>query len=326
MSNIPEEYFFHIVETDTVISDMVNLFYVSPTELNRQHFRRVNSHLKGEIARTGQIVMVSPGDASQCTEAETVFHQAALEVDASLAAMSKEEAKILASRYDLIHSAASYSGLLLGISNNYWVKHTDQIKLVLKSIENNYVSTYNRTGKLNSQAFLQLRKMKFQELNQIFNRMFDMKKWGLQNGNMKQVLGLSTKSILHNWRGQTGPAQGIAGYGQHYRKMAKLTKTLKHVGYLGIALDGVQSVAKIHQACSVPDSKSNNCTKTKYLEGGRLPLSVAGGIGGGMAGSYITCNVIFGFPSGGTSLFYSRGGRGRGCGGYAWLFMGKWYR
>jgi hypothetical protein len=303
MNSTPPEYFFHIVETDTAIKDLVHLFYASPTELNRQHFRLVNSHLKGDIARPGQIVLVSPGNASQCTEAEILFNQVALEVDAELTTMNKQEAEILAKRYDLINSTASYSGLLLGISNTYWSKHTDRIKGVLESIEKDYVKTYNRTGKLNSQAFLQLRQMKFQELNQLIGRMFDMKQWGLQSGNMKQVLGLSTKSILHNWRTPSGSAQNIPGYGQHYREMSKLAKTLKRVGYLGIALDGVQSVAEIQKACSVPD-RANNCTKTKFTEGGRFAGSVVGGTLGGFAGSYLACNAVFGVPSGASSLLW----------------------
>lgn len=43
-------------------------------------------------------------------------------------------------------------------------------------------------------------------------------------------------------------------------------------------------------------------TKSKFSEGGQLAGSVAGGAVGGTAATYITCNVIFGLPSGGTSI------------------------
>ena len=44
--------------------------------------------------------------------------------------------------------------------------------------------------------------------------------------------------------------------------------------------------------------------KSKFSEGGRLTGSVAGGSLGGAGGAYLTCNLIFGLPSGGTSILW----------------------
>jgi hypothetical protein len=57
------------------------------------------------------------------------------------------------------------------------------------------------------------------------------------------------------------------------------------------------------------------CTKSKFSEGGRLSGSIVGGAAGGGVAAYITCNVIFGLPSGGTSMLWC-GIVAGGAGGY----------
>ena len=42
----------------------------------------------------------------------------------------------------------------------------------------------------------------------------------------------------------------------------------------------------------------------KYTEGGRLVGSIGGGALGGFSGVYITCNMIFGLETAGTSLLW----------------------
>ncbi len=44
--------------------------------------------------------------------------------------------------------------------------------------------------------------------------------------------------------------------------------------------------------------------KSKFSEGGRLVGSISGGAGGGLAGSYVVCNMLFGLQTGGTSLLW----------------------
>ena len=76
----------------------------------------------------------------------------------------------------------------------------------------------------------------------------------------------------------------------------------------------MQSVANVQKVCAVSQD-TNVCTKTKYKEAGRFTGSVVGGglVGGGAA--YLTCNLVFGLPSGGTSLLWCTIVAG-GAGGY----------
>ena len=81
-----------------------------------------------------------------------------------------------------------------------------------------------------------------------------------------------------------------------------MSKVLKRAGHVGIALDIGQSGLKIHEACTVGTDKE--CAKTSFKEGGRLTGSVAGGTFSGFAAAYVTCNVVFGLESAGTSLLW----------------------
>jgi len=122
-------------------------------------------------------------------------------------------------------------------------------------------------------------------------------------GNLKKNLGLSTKSLVHQWKKMGGSASSIPNFVSNYEQVSRMANNLKRLGYLGIALDGVQSVANVQQACSV-SPESNHCSRTKYRETGRFGGSVVGGIATGGTTAYLTCNLVFGLPSGGTSLLW----------------------
>ncbi len=124
----------------------------------------------------------------------------------------------------------------------------------------------------------------------------------LDQESIKNSLGLNTKSILHQWRQQPSTVTTVPEFAKNYNNVARLSNTLKHAGYVGIALDVGQSGLKIHEACTVGADQS--CGKTSFGEGGRLVGSVAGGAFGGVGAAYLTCNVLFGIQTVGTSLLW----------------------
>jgi len=74
-------------------------------------------------------------------------------------------------------------------------------------------------------------------------------------------------------------------------------------------LDVGASAAAIGEACAIePDGEY--CRKTKYAEIGRAVGSVGGGSFGGWAGSYVTCNLIFGAETVGSSMLWCAIGLG----------------
>jgi hypothetical protein len=92
-----------------------------------------------------------------------------------------------------------------------------------------------------------------------------------------------------------------------------MAKNLKRVGYVGIALTGIDAAANIQKACTVGDDAA--CSKSKYTQTGRAGGIVLGGTLGGYA-AYAGCNILFGLESFGTSLFWCSLVVGAGAGYY----------
>src|SRR5690554_4819862 len=129
---------------------------------------------------------------------------------------------------------------------------------------------------------------------------------------LKRALGLSSKSIVHNWK--TAGVGGIPGYATHYERVAKGAKYVRNVGYLGVTLDVSLSALKIREACTAGDEKE--CQVVAYQEGGKLLGSMGGGAVG--AGASYGC-LAFGVTSagiGGVACAVIVGGVGAFLGGY----------
>ncbi len=124
----------------------------------------------------------------------------------------------------------------------------------------------------------------------------------IDRGNLKRSLGLSTKSLVHRLKDHPAPIKELPGFEKNHAKVRNYAKVLKGAGYVALALDGVQSVAKVHQACAT-DSEQE-CTKSKFSETGRFVGSVVGGGLGGVIAVHAVCTVLFALPSVGTSALW----------------------
>jgi hypothetical protein len=312
--NIPEEIFFHFAIKRQSVDALFNSLYDKPTEITKQHFLTVNAHLDQQV-RPGQMVIVTPPNAQQCSIYEADLSEAARRIDQKLDAQSEEDARVMAEYYDLLANAASYSGIGYGIAANYFKQHKNQVEQILKQIERLYVSNYNKYGRYNNEAFFQQRRRLFRQLDNVLKTMVGRARMGLniERGNLKRSLGLSSKSLVHQLKEYPGPVTDLPGFEKNHGKVVNYSKILRRAGYVGIALDGAQTVATISKACTA--GTGEECTKSYYSEGGRFGGSVVGGAGGGVAATYVTCNLVFGIETLGTSLLWC-GIVAGGVGGY----------
>ncbi|MBE0457413.1 hypothetical protein [Pseudoalteromonas prydzensis] len=311
----PNDYAIHVVEKRMTIDALIIVLYNAPTEKTFNHFKFVNSHLVDGFVKPGQIVLISPINSQKCTEFEQQFQKYADEVDKKLRELDEREREILAKRYELLSNVAKYNGMLLGVANNSWTSHVTQVKTILTDLETAYVNSYNRHGSLKNSHFLQKRKLMFTRLDTALSRFAQPTLGGgLAPGNIRQNLGLSSKSMIHHWKSQGGAAQSIPHFAENYKTVANMAKNLKRVGYVGIALTGVEASANIVKACT--EGNTQACTKAKYVESGKAIGAVGGGILGGAVATWATCSIVFGLPSSGTSFFWCAVVAG-GSGGYA---------
>ena len=305
----------HIVEKQLPVDQLIMILYNSPADSTYNHFKSVNSHLKDGIAKVGQVVLLSPEDAQQCTLEEAEFLNVAKAVDQELLKLSNAEKEILAKRYDFLSNVASYNGLLLGVSNTTWKAHTTQVENILKELERTYVASYKNTGNLNNTSFFAQRKILFTRLNTALNRFGQPVLGGnLFAGDVRSNLGLSKKSIIHQWNKNPGSVSTIPDFKKNYTTVAGMAKNLNRVGYVGIALTGFDAAANIQKACTVGDDAT--CSKSKYTQTGKATGSILGGGISGSVAAWATCSVVFGLPTGGSSFFWCAVVAGA-SGGYA---------
>ena len=299
---IPKEVFFDFVIQPQSIEQLFKRLYQHPSDSTRQHFMTVNSHL-GQQVRAGQMVIITPPNAQQCSAHETDLIDAARLVDKKLASQSADEAKVMAENYALLANVANASGAGYGVAVNYFKQHKLQVEQILKKIETLHVTTYNRNGRLNSTAFFQQRKLLFTQLDNVLKTMVGRGSLGMNidRNNLKRSLGLSSKSLAHQLKDHPLPISDLPGFEKNHVKVQQYSKVLKGAGYVALALDGVQSTAKIKQACTT--GREDECTKSKFSEGGRFAGSVIGGYAGGLV-AYKACSIVFAVPSAGTSLLW----------------------
>ena len=304
LASAPGEVLFHFVKKDQPVNDLIRTLYGQPGQITIEHFTATNSHLKNGWARTGQMVVITPPNSQQCSLWEAELAQAAVKVDEKLAMLSAEEARIMAENYQLLSNITSAGNAGVGATLVYFKSHVNNIEGILKQISDLYIKTYNKTGALSSQHFYAQRKMLFAKLDATLNTFVGHARMGFtfDQNHIKNSLGLNTKSIAHQWKRQPGPAASVPGFARNFDNVSKLTRTLKGAGYVGIALDVGNSAVSIHEACTI--GSDQQCAKTSFKEGGRLTGSIAGGAGSGAATAYLTCNLLFGLESAGTSLLW----------------------
>lgn len=305
----------HIVEKQMPVDQLIMILYNSPSEDTYNHFKMVNSHIKNGAVQVGQVVLLSPAGATKCTLEEAEFLKIAKAVDTTLLELSHSEKQLLVDRYEFLANVANYNGLLLGVSNTAWNAHTNQVKAILKDLERAYVTSYNTKGNIHNRQFFNQRKFQFTRLDEALSRFGQPNLGGnLVAGDIRRNLGLSRKSIVHQWSKQSGSVTNIPNFHKNYDTVAKMSRNLKRVGYVGIALTGVDAVANIQKACTVGDD--SQCNKSKFTQTGKAAAGIIGGSGGGFIASWATCSVVFGLSSGGTSFFWCAVVAGAG-GGYA---------
>ena len=306
-STIPNEIFYQFASKNQSIDELIRTIYTNPSPATVTHFKSINSHFKNAQVIAGQMVVITPSGSLQCTSFESDLAQAARLVDKKMADLSAQEKKIMAKHYQLLNNIASYGGAGYGATLTYFSHHMNNVKDILKQISELYVKTYNSKGDLYSKQFFQQRKQLFTRLDNTLKTFVGHSRMGYTTDFLKTKtnLGLSSKSIMHQWKTQTGPVVDVPGFEKNYVKTARLATVLKGAGQVGIALDVGQSVLKIREACTVGTDKQ--CTKSYFKQGGRLTGSIAGGTGGGFVAAtaaYATCILLFGLETVGTSLLW----------------------
>jgi hypothetical protein len=272
-------------------------------------FDVLNSHVVNTVVLPGEIIIVGDDSVSICTAEEAFYMRKALEVHLAIMTNGMQSDGFLVENHELLTRILGYSSIGIGAVGGAWSKHLDGIKNTLENIEAAHGELPGSGGAGSRDAFYAKRKTLFEKLDAQL-KSFARFGSGLRNqGSIKNMLGISTKSYLH-----TGT---IAGYAETINGVAKASSLMKKGTYLGVGLSVTATGASIYNACTT--GREDQCRKAKYVEGGKLSGSLFGGSFGGMVGGFAVsagCAVAFGVVTGGAGAL-ACSVVGSGVGGWA---------
>ncbi|EKQ9731883.1 hypothetical protein JJH32_003122 [Salmonella enterica subsp. enterica serovar Lattenkamp] len=211
-------------------------------------------------------------------------------IDKALEPLTNEEAKLLYENrtpIDMFSSnicsdALGQSGDIFGYIKDAGGGYYEEINKILNEIQELYKKTYSQnSGRISGEEFFGQRERLFKQLDGILNK-FSKEQLNLkQYEQIKQALGLSTKSIMHKWD-QTG-VRDIEGYASYIEKSAKLMKVMRTTGYVGIGLDFSSYTTNVYEACA--KGRESECRKAAITEYSKFGTKQVVGIAaGGVAG------------------------------------------
>ncbi|WDG44593.1 PAAR domain-containing protein [Pseudomonas synxantha] len=233
------------------------------------------SHVKA-----GSMIVLSDPNNTSCTYQEAQLMQAARQVDASLDALTPDEADFLFRHGAEIAGFIGHTSTWLGVSAVVMEKHLSNLRDTLQAMERLHQESYRQHGHLKSPQFFADRQRLMNQLDaHLLNstRLRGQTTLG-DHPKLKTALGISSRSLVHHWDKAGGPGQ-IPGYAAHVEAVSRATKYMKAGGYIGIGLGGVSSLLAIQQVCNANSGAA--CERVKFTEGGKFAGATFFGVGAG---------------------------------------------
>ncbi|AZE60622.1 hypothetical protein PFLU3_39750 [Pseudomonas fluorescens] len=274
-------------------------FYIVPKSMSREaqeaalfptldpavmrKFQSLNPHTSR--VKAGSMIVLSDPSNTSCTYQEAQLMQAARQVDASLDALTPDEADFLFRHGAEIAGFVGHTSTWLGVSAVVMEKHLSNLRDTLQAMERLHQESYRQHGHLRSPQFFADRQRLMNQLDaHLLNstRLRGQTTLG-DHPKLKTALGISSRSLVHHWDKAGGPGQ-IPGYAAHVEAVSRATKYMKAGGYIGIGLGGVSSLLAIQQVCNGDSGAA--CEKVKFTEVGKFVGSASlGALSGVMAGA-----------------------------------------
>jgi uncharacterized Zn-binding protein involved in type VI secretion len=270
----PQEPGFYVVPKSMSRQALVATLFPQPDPAVMHKFNALNLGV-GEV-KAGSMIVLSDPNNSSCTYQEALLMEAAAKANDALKPLSADEADFMMQHHDEIEAFLAHGSTAIGVGETIFAKHLENVKTVLREIEELHQRSFHRDGHLRSQQFFAERKRLLSVLDSNLNAL-TRKSVGLSDHpNLKHTLGISNKSLVHKWT-MAGAAGQIPGYATHIDGVTKAAKVVKYGGWVGTAVGGGASYMKVQDVCSAGNTQA--CERVKFTEAGRF----IGGIGGGAA-------------------------------------------
>lgn len=294
-----EEPGFYVVPRSTTADKLqAQLFTTSAFPAVIAKFKTLNPNL--DQVKAGTMIVLSDPNNHLCTFEDALLMQAAATVNRALEPLSSEEADFMARHYDEIAFFVSKGSLGASVGLAMFSKNLDDVSNILRDIESLHTRTFQTNGHLKSAEFYAERKRLLTQLDTQLTKLTKKSIGFPDHPNLKNVLGISTKSLVHRWI-KAGAIGHIPGYATHIERVSKAAKYVKYGGWVGTAVGGGASVIKVQGVCA--EGNVEACKKVKYTEVGGF----AGGVFGGAFASAVMTGTAgwvcagLSIPTGGTA-------------------------
>jgi len=296
-----EEPGFYVVPRSTTADKLQARLFTSASPAVIAKFKALNPNL--DQVKAGTMIVLSDPNNHLCTFEEALLMQAAGNVNRALEPLSSEEADFMARHYEEIAFLISKGSLGASAGLAMFSKNLEDVKDILRDIDSLHTRTFQANGHLKSPEFYAERKRLLTQLNAQLTKLTKKSIGFPDHPNLKSVLGISTKSLVHRWR-KAGAIGQIPGYATHIDAVSKAAKYVKYGGWVGTAVGGGASAIKVQGVCA--EGNVEACERVKFTEVGGFAGGVAGGTLAGLFLSGPTAGVIcaaLGVPTGGVGTF-----------------------
>lgn len=290
---------FYVVPRSTTADKLETQLFTSASPAVIAKFKALNPNL--DQVKAGTMIVLSDPNNHLCTFEDALLMQAAGNVNRALEPLSFEEADFMARHYDEIALFISKGSLGAGAGLAMFAKNLKDVEEILRDIDKLHTKTFQANGHLNSAEFFAERRRLLTQLNAQLTKLTKTSIGFPDHPNLKNVLGISTKSLVHRWR-KAGAIGQIPGYATHIEAVSKAAKYVKYGGWVGTAVGGGASVVKVQGVCAAGDAEA--CEKVKFTEAGGFLGGIAGGVTvGSMLSAPLVSSlcVALSIPTGGTA-------------------------
>lgn len=332
---------WYLVKKEEAFGDLMKRAFIKPSQINWDVMKEVNAHLGSlstvTLLKPGQVVIVSKTKGSnnaklQQMKAAAVKAQAAwtkANADGKIDTAEMALIDLLIKGHKLVPIGADEiegvsSQTLAGglnITDDYkpyvdgmiglTAANFDQVNKAQEALSKvakdiNY-TTEKGTIKRATRAAAQQHPKPFRLLNDSsYARKLIYWDTGIQAGRARDYIRAEVQLRSATVNG------GIDSVADNLEKVGKVSKVLRGVGYVGIAIDATTAFVKAYDSYDKGDTKGGN------VEVGKGAGSIAGGFGGGLLVGYL----IAGVATGGVGLVVI--GVAAAVGGYAAGKGGEW--
>lgn len=257
------------------------------------------------------MIVVADPKSLECTTEENDLMQVAQQVNQEVRQLSEQEAQFIVDHYDLLEMMTSNAATGLGVGATMIGQQIKSINTTLKELEVLHQDTFRKHGKLSHPEFFEQRQRLFTKLDFALGKVARKGMSLDDNAKLKRALGLSSKSIVHEWK--ASGVDGIPGYASHYSNLAKMGKVVQGAGYGLLVLEAGLGVAKITEACTYGTGQA--CEAALIEEPSKLGGAYWGAqLGSKLGGVCVLLGVTTG--AGGVACVVLATGVGGFAGGY----------